>query len=333
MDKWYLNRLNIAGILLIIAGILVYKVNFLHGVATSLFYPLLLGSSEGKAIIFLVTVGSLLILNSLIFSGKRLAFIDTSNSKKYLKYAIIIVLFTYIVAIITEIWLRLRFGVSIFTVFVSLNPDVGSTSIIHTHVFKSTLGYIFSIMGGAAPSNIHTGDSLFRYLSPLTYIILITLPLTYILSLISMDHLRDLYKVAIAFGAPLAMIGMVDGGIFSNPAIIGLSALMGMYFIKEPFSPRNLVKPVIIMFLIVTVGLFLEVGGSNPDYHQITVIHQTEPINWNGYDVLNTTTENNRTIIEIKPTKNDRETLVNLFPTFKGKADGFFITWNFYSYF
>jgi hypothetical protein len=87
------------------------------------------------------------------------------------------------------------------------------------------------------------------------------------------------------------------------------------------------------VLIIIMAGLSLEIAGSNPDYHQITVIHQTEPISWNGYNVLSTKDKGGTTIVDIKPTQNDRETLISLFQTLKGNADGFFTTWNFYSYF
>jgi hypothetical protein len=148
-----------------------------------------------------------------------------------------------------------------------------------------------------------------------------------------MDNRIDLYKLIIAFAATLALIGIVDGGIFSNPAIIGLAGLIGMYFIEKPFSPRNLIKPSIIILIIILAGLGLEIGGSNPDYHQITVIHPAQPVNMSNYDILSIENNNDKSIIDIKSTINDKETLLNLYQTFQGKADGFFMTWNFYSYF
>lgn len=320
-----------------VAAVLVWKIGPLHGIATSLFWPLTLGSSEAKAVVFLVLMGSLLFLNYLLSSGiltSKFTVEDISLSRKYLKYALILILFTYAAGIIIEIWLRIQFGVSLFTVFVSLNPDVSTTSIIHTHVFKSVLGYsVTSILGAVIPSNIHTGDSLFKFVPPLAYIILLTLPLVYITSLIAMDNRKDLYKLVIAFAATLTLIGMVDGGMFSNPAMIGFAGLIGMYFIKKPFSPRHLIKPIIIVLIVLFIGLGLEIGGSNPDHHEITVIHQTQPVDMSGYNVLSVKSNGDTSVIDIKPTANDKETLVKLFNTFRGKADGFFITWNFYSYF
>ena len=70
LDKWYLNRFTLIGALLILLAILIYGLEFLKGPATYLFYPLLLGSSEGKVILFFICMGSLLLLNGVITSGK-----------------------------------------------------------------------------------------------------------------------------------------------------------------------------------------------------------------------------------------------------------------------
>lgn len=331
----YLNRLGIIGILIVLFGILVYFTGFLDYIVTAVFWFLVLGSSEGKAILLLVIMGSLLIVNSLLVAGKlttKFASVDISGANKYLKYTLILILFTYILGLIIEIWLRLQYGVSIFTVFVSLNPEVSSTSIIHSHVFKSALGHMISNLGANVPSNIHTGDSLFSFLSPATYIIIFTLPLTYITGLLSMDNRIDIYKLIMAFALSLSLVGMIDGGLFSQPAIIGFAGLVGMYFIKKPFSPKNLIKPTIIVLIIILLGLTLEITGSNPDYHQITLINQKEPVDMGAYKIISINDADPK-IIRIKPSENDKNTLINLFGTFKGKTDGFFISWNFYSFF
>ena len=332
-----LNRLSIIGILMMIIAVVVWRVSVLHGVVTSIFWPLTLGSDETKAVMFLIIMGSFLLFNSLITSDRftgRFASLDFKGSKKYLKYAVILVLFTLIIGQICEVLLRLEYGVPIFSVFVSVNPSITSSSIIHSHIFKSVLGYtVTQVLGVCIPSYIGTGESLFKYISPLKYVVIVTWPLIYVTCLLSMDKRIDLYKLIIAFAGTLALIGILDGGLFSNPALIGFAGLIGMYFIEKPFSPRNLLKPTLIVLIIILTGLGLEIGGSNPDYHQITVIHPTQPIDLSGYDVLSIKNYGNESIIDIKTTNNDKETLLNLYHTFKGKADGFFMTWNFYSYF
>ncbi len=55
----------------------------------------------------------------------------------------------------------------------------------------------------------------------------------------------------------------------------------------------------------------MEVAGSNPDYTQLTLINQIQPVEWNGYEVLS---EDNNTVI-LKSTQNDRTNLISLFNT------------------
>jgi hypothetical protein len=330
------NRLGIVGLVLILFGVLLFKTEFLDQLVTSILWPLLSGSSKGKSVLLLVIMGSLLLLNALLNYPKiasKIAFIDVSNGKKYLKFTLFLVLLTYVIGIVIEVWLRLKYGVSIFTIFVSLNPDVSSTSMTHSHVFKSVLGSIITGVGETAPSPIHTGDSLLQYVSPFVYIILILFPLAYITGLLSLDKNDDIRKLILAFSVTLSLIAMIDGGLFSQPAMIGLSGLLIMYFIKEPFSPRNFIKPAVIVSLIILLGFAIEIAGTNTAYHELTVINQTEKIDMSGYNAINITKMDNRTIILIKPDTGDKETLERLFKTFKGKADGFFITWNIFSYF
>lgn len=329
------NRLGIVGIVMILFGLLLFKTEFLDQLVTSILWPLLSGSSKGKSVLLLVIMGSLLLLNPLINHPKiagKITFIDFSNGKKYIKFTVFLVLLTYLLGILIEVWLRLKYGVSIFTIFVSLNPDVSSTSMMHSHVFKSVLGSIITSLGETAPSPIHTGNSLIQYVSPFVYFIIILFPLAYITGLLSLNKNRDIHKLSLAFAVSLSLIAMIDGGLFSQPAVIGLSGLLVMYFIKKPFSPRNLIKPVVIMSLIVLLGFALEIGGTNTAYHEITVINQTEEVDMAGYNALSINKMDNKTIIIIKPDTGDKDTLERLFKTFKGKADGFFITWNFLSY-
>ncbi len=250
-----LNRLSITGILMMLIAVVVWRVSFLHGIVTSIFWPLTLGSDETKAVIFLVLMGSFLVFNAVITSGRftgRFASLDFKGSKKYLKYAVILVLFTLIIGQICEVLLRLEYGVPIFSVFVAVNPSITSSSMIHSHVFKSVLGYtVTQILGVGIPSYIGTGESLFKYISPLKYIVLVTWPLIYVTCLLSMDIRIDLYKLIIAFAGTLTLIGILDGGLFSNPALIGFAGLIGLYFIDKPFSPHNLLKPTLIVLIII----------------------------------------------------------------------------------
>ncbi|MDP3013796.1 MAG: hypothetical protein Q8M92_06095 [Candidatus Subteraquimicrobiales bacterium] len=335
-----IDRIDILGIILIFLGIFIFFTGFLDELVVMITWPLLSGSSEGKAVLFFLGMGSLLILNSLIKS--RRGVLDkiglklenySPDGRKYLKMVIILVLLTYAAGIILEIFIRLKYGVSPLTLFVSLNPNPASTSPMHSHVFKSVLGYLVSLVGFNIPIHIHTGGSLIQQVTPGAFLILFTLPAAYITGLLSLDNRRDAYRLIMAFSITLTLVGMLDGGLFSQPGLIGLAGILGMHAIKSPFKPRQLLIPTILIALLIVTGVALETVGSNSDYHELTIINPHLPLDLQGYTVISMQEKNDRTIIRIKADRSDKETIESLFVSLKGKADGFFMTWNFASYF
>jgi hypothetical protein len=331
-----MDRLGLAGIVLIILGALLLKTGFMDNAVATLLWPILEGSSEGKAVILLVMMGSLLVLSSLITSSSRLnPKIFPGNwfdGRKYLLISIVTMFLTCVVGLLTEVWIRLKFNVSLFTVFTAVNPTPSTTSIMHTHVFKSVIGYMVSLMGETAPHHINTGLAILQYASPFAFLALISLPLAYIAGLLAMTGMRDSYKVISAFGLTVAIIGMMDGGMFSQPFLIGLGILLFMYFAENRFSPRLLVKPLVIVLLIILAGFAIELGGTNTDHYTLTVINQHEPVNMTSYNVTDVQHTGDKTIYTLKTSEGDKTIIKKVFVDFKGKADGSFMTWNFYSY-
>lgn len=235
--------------------------------------------------------------------------------------------------ILIEFYIRLKYGVSPLTIFVSTNPTSTSTSPMHTHVFKSVFGHLADNMGGLVPEHVHTGGSLYPEVIPWAYFILITLPLACITGLFSLDERRDIHRILITFALTLALIGMVDGGLYSQPLIIGLGLLFILYFVKKPFQIRQYILPLGLIFLVALSGLGLELAGNNSSYREIKVINQFEPVDLSDYHVLSTEKQGNITVIRMDTSVSDKKTLESLLPAYQGRADGFFMTWNFFSYF
>jgi len=136
-----------------------------------------------------------------------------------------------------------------------------------------------------------------------------------------------------AFALTLALIGMVDGGLYSQPLVIGMGLLFILYFVKTPFQFRQLILPIVLIFLVALSGLGLELAGNNSSYHEIKVLNQFEPVDLSGYPVLSQEQQGNMTVIRTDTSVSDKNTLESLFKTYQGRADGFFMTWNFFSYF
>ncbi len=186
---------------MIIISVMIIFIRSLDTIMLQITYPFLMGSSEGKSIIFFFLMGSILIINQFMNNSK---FLENSKiySKKgnyYLKLVIIIALTTYIIGLLLEIWIRSKFGVSIFTTFVSTSPSISTSSIIHSHIFKSMLGILISDTGIYVPLNIHTGISLAQYVPKFALIIFAVFPVVYILGLFSIKNRTDYQKIILAF--------------------------------------------------------------------------------------------------------------------------------------
>ena len=336
-----LNKLNIIGIILILFAVILALTNFLDKLILEITYPFLEGSSQGKSIILFTVLGSLFLLYPLFnlkgIIGKRLSSINNLlkyDGKKYLKFTIITIFFTYIFGLLIEVLLRIKLGVPILTTFIAYNSNsYSSSAVAHSHVFKSVLGFIIQSLGIHINTGVNAGVPLIPYTIPLALIVLVTWPLIYIGGIIAISNQeRDLYKVILAFVLTLSLIGILDGGLFSTPAIIGIAGLLGIYFIKKPFSPRNLLKPSVIIIFLIILRFSLGLLGTNTEVHEITIINPADNIDLQGYNVLSVQKEQNKTIVTVPGNTNDKVLLTELTKTLKGKCSGFFLSWNILSY-
>lgn len=330
-----LNKLNITGILMMVFAVILFFTNFLDNAILTITYPFLEGSSEGKSVILFMIMGSLLLLYPLFNEkgaiAKKLPSLKFNN-QKYLKFTISVIFLTYIFIIILEIWIRAKFGVSTFTIFVPIDHSASSTSIVHSHILKSVLGYFVSSTGIYVPSHINTGTPIAQYVTPIAFIAVVAFPLAYITGLISLSSRRDIHTVILAFAITTSLIGMLDGGIFSAPALVGLSGLLGSYAIKSSFSPRNLIKPSILICLLIIIRISIGIMGSNADFHEITIINPSDNIDLTSYHVLSVEESNNKMIVKISGDITDKDLLLELIEDLKGKSHGFFISWDIFSW-
>lgn len=326
---------------MIMFAVVLAVTNFLDKIILDITYPFLEGSSQGKSIILFSVMGSLLLLYPLFnlegIIGKRISSINNLlkyDGKKYLKFTIITIFFTYIFGLLIEVLIRIKLGVPILTTFIAYNSNsYSSSAVAHSHVFKSVLGFIIQSLGIHINTGVNAGVPLIPYTIPLALIVLVTWPLIYIAGIISVSNQeRNLYKIILAFVLTLSLIGILDGGLFSTPAIIGLAGLLGIYFIKNPFSARNLLKPSVIIIFLIILRFSLGLLGTNTEIHEITIINPADNIDLQGYDVLNVQKEQNKTIITVPGNINDKVLLTELTKSLKGKCSGFFLSWNILSY-
>jgi hypothetical protein len=331
----HINRLSIIGIGLILFSVLIILVNYLDNIVLQLTYPFLMGSSEGKAIIFFFLMGSMLLISQFMNNSEyiRKSKISSKPGNYYLKLIIILVFCTLILGLIFEIWIRIKFGVPIFTTFVSTTPSLTTSSIIHSHVFKSMLGILISDTGIYMPSNIHTGISIAHYIPKVALIIFAVIPAVYILGLLSLDNRHDIQKILLIFGLSTIMIGMVDGGLFSTPALIGLAVLLGIYSIKKPFSPRDLIKPSSFIILLLIIRVLIGLIGSNPEFYEVTVLGGHGDIKLQGFNILDEKVVGNKTILKVSSNMNELTFFNQTSQILDDKYPAYFVSWNIYSYF
>lgn len=326
---------------MILFAVILAVTNFLDKLILDITYPFLEGSSQGKSIILFGVMGSLLLLYPLFnikgIIGKRISSVNNLlkfDDKKYLKFTIITIFFTYLFGLLIEVLIRIKLGVPILTTFIAYNSNsYSSSAVAHSHVFKSVLGFIIQSLGIHINTGVNAGVPLIPYTIPLALIVLVTWPLIYIAGIIALSNQeRNLYKVILAFVLTLSLIGILDGGLFSTPAIIGLAGLLGIYFIKKPFSPRDLLKPSSIIIFLIILRFSLGLLGTNTEVHEITIINPADNIDLQGYTVLNVQKEQNKTIITVPGNINDKVLLKDMTKTLKGKCSGFFLSWNILSY-
>jgi len=317
-----MNRLTITGIIFMIIGIILLINDIIDPIITSFTHIFLMGSSEGKDIIFFLLMGSMLILSPYIRNGKDKNF--------YLLITIILAISTYLIIIIAEFLIRIKIGMNPYTTFVTFNP-AATTSITHSHIPKASLSSLTNII---APTHIHTASSLREYTPPflLPWLLIIS-PLIYVLGLLSLGDRRNFHKVILIFAITTTMIGMIDGGLFSTPAMVGLSGMLGMRALKVPFSPKNLINPSIIIASLIILRIIIGLMLSTPEYYEVTLLQPKENINLESFKVLSSERLDDKMIIRLSPDYNEIKLINELTTTLNGKCKGFFITWNFYSFF
>ncbi|MDI9623760.1 MAG: hypothetical protein QFX38_02600 [Methanothermobacter sp.] len=317
-----MNRLRITGIIFMIIGIILLISDILDPIITPFTHIFLMGSSEGKDIILFLLMGSMLILSPYINHGK--------NKNFYLLITIILTTLTYLIIIITEFLIRIKIGINPYTTFVAFNP-AATTSITHSHLPKASLSPLTKLI---APTHIHTASSLAKYTPPfLLPWLLINLPLIYIFGLLSLGDRRDFHRIILIFAITTTIIGIIDGGLFSTPAMVGLSGMLGMRALKVPFSPRNLINPSIIIASLIILRIIIGLMLSTPEYYEVTILQPRENINLEGFKVLSSEKVDNKMIIKLSSDYNEINLINRLITAIDGECQGFFITWNFYSFF
>ena len=331
-----------------------------------------MGSSKGKDILFFGLIGLFLILSQIgnsNYAKKHLKFLNIKNSNKYLKKAIILALITMILGIFVEILLRLYLNINLNTIFVSMNPTMASTSILHSHVYKSIFGTLISlILGSFIPIGINTGSSLYQYIPSIANFFILLLPILFIFEVLSIQSRPSPTTLLLSFFSSCLLIGILDGGMFATPCIVGFFGLYLIYrnayyfdyycgkilknrSIQEeanlnhrPYSPyrikKNKIKfifnrslPYIFIFIYLVLRLTITLMGANVEYYEVIISDPSDNIDINNYTTIKIENTTDKTIIHFSPEYNELDLLNSLKIPLKNKCDYYTLSWNGYSYF
>jgi hypothetical protein len=262
-----------------------------------------MGSSKGKDIIFFGLIGLFFVLLS--FSWEKIDNLSKSGNY-YLKMVTFITTISIILPLSLEIILRLNLGLDIFTIFIIPDPNYATTSLLHSHIFKSVVGSIISSTMINVPSGIHTGNSLVSYVPWIAKVIVIILPTLFVMSCLSLRNRLFPSKILLIFSLTCVTIGIVDGNLFANPTIIGIYGILivlfdEMYFdyiFAELFRNKKMLNcfikrrkiyrleknksrfktifkravPHVVLILIIVLRLTLSFTCSNQEYYEVDLI-------------------------------------------------------------
>ena len=228
------------GIILIIFGIKLFSLEGIDQFIRPFTQPILMGSSKGKDILFFVLFGITIILSTLgdnericnFFNGLPIPEI-LKDKDFYLKLSLIIFIFTAVAGLAVELLLRNSLGIGWNTILVIMNPSETSTSILHSHLYKSIFGMILGMFLSHIPTGIHTGSSLSAYTPNIISLLFILIPINYITLLISMQKRKAVPRLFLAFISTIGIIGLIDGGMFGTPAVGGIYGILILMYNSE----------------------------------------------------------------------------------------------------
>ncbi|MCC7553535.1 MAG: hypothetical protein KO202_03440 [Methanobacteriaceae archaeon] len=329
-----------------------------------------MGSSKGKDILFFGIFGAFMILSQIYKLNSKNNFLNLKirNINRYLKITIILSFILAISGIFIEIKMRNKLGINLSTIFASLNPNITSTSILHSHIYKSVFGEIINnLIGSFIPSGIHLGNSLFPYIPQIAIILMILFPIIFILMILSLQKRSFPVSILLSFFSTCTLIGILDGGFFSVPAITGLCGLILVYRneyyinlylssllnsnslkIAADKNPSNYDKyldskkfrylinrllPYLVVLFIVFLRFSITIIGANPEYYEVNIENPNENIDLsNDYNTMKIIKSDNETIYLFSPEYNEMELFNDISHKLEGKSEYMSISWNGFSY-
>lgn len=349
-----LNKTIMIGFILILLGGLIFLTDILNPVVRPVTHVFLMGSSKGKDIIFFGLMGLFMILSQIIE-------VDV-DSTKYLKISMAVGWLTLLLGIVLEVVFRLQMGIKLNTIFASMTNVMSSTSIMHTHLLKSILGEaITQILGPFVQSNINTGAGLYQYVPSFGFLVILLLPVLFVTLILSMQKRPWFTNLLLAFFSSCLIIGALDGGLFSTPAIVGIFGLYLVYrngyylnyIVGSALNDKNLldenesIQPVyrnrgfkearfifnrFLIYFVVIVFLILRFtiafAGAQTEYYTVEIENITDNVDFADIPIEKV----GDTTYRVPSSYNEMELLNDLKIPLNNSCDYYTVSWNIYSY-
>ena len=348
------NKTILIGFISILLAGAIFASDIFNPIIRPITYQFLMGSSKGKDIMFFGLLGIFLILSQVIDRD-----IDPT---KYLKISMVIGFATLALGILLEITFRLQMGIKLNTIFASMTGTMSTTSILHTHLLKSILGFVLTqIIGPFIQNDINTGIGLYQYLPSFSFIVILLIPILFATLVLAIQNRPWFTSFLIAFFSSCLIIGAIDGGMFATPSYVGL---LGLYLVyrngyylnyivgtalgdKTLINDNESIPPVyknrdfsqmrylfnrFLIYFIVVVMIILRFtiafAGAEPDYYTVTIANPAEDIDFGGVPMEKI----NNTTYHVNPNYNEMELLNDLKVPLNNSCEYYTVSWNAYSY-
>ena len=348
------NKTILLGVILILFSGVIFVSDFLNPIIRPVTYLFLMGSSKGKDILFFALFGLMLILSSLIKKN--------IDSNKYLKISIVIGTVLLISGIILEIIFRLNLDIGFNTTFCAMSKVMSSTSILHSHLLKSILGEaITQIIGPFIGSDINTGVGLYTYIPKVGFLIILLIPILFTTLILSLSNKLYPTKILLSFFSCCLIIGALDGGLFSTPAVIGICGVFYIYrneyyinlvigklvkdnnLLKEneniplPYPRYNTSKikfilnrslPYLIVGFIIILRFSIAFAGAESDYYTVEIANIDDNVDF-GKIPISHIKDN---LYHVNASYNEMDLINDLKVPLNNSCDYYTVSWNIYSY-
>lgn len=361
-----LNKVHLIGILLIIISLVLFFTNILDNGIRMLTQPLLMGSSKGKDILFFFIYGFFLIVSELenynIIKKIPWPKFLRRTTDDYLRLVFILLFFLGVCGLISEVNIRYSLHLGVFTIFNAMDPTMTSTSILHSHVYKSVFGVIINTVLTVIPTGIHTGSSLEQYIPFYAKLLFILIPITGLMMVKAVQNRSFYTRIVLCFALSIGIIGLIDGGFFSTPFLGGMYLIIVKkynsntleYWVGKAFNKKdwcenveddpyvikhftdykaglkNIIPHLILLFIIL-LRLSVAFVGSNSEYYEADIMHP-ENVDLSHFDTIKIVSTDNSLNVEFNSSYNEMELENKLGENLKGKCEYYTLSWNTYSY-